>query len=216
MSLNSRRPLFRSIRRWAGICWLAFTALFIVHSFLRPFLVTGDDTAGFVAWQNVFFYGGLLAIVIWLLAVLTLWWTLGMTRWGIFAPKTWAADSLARFDNAVGYARLHDLRLVQVRRVYQRARRGTKCVVEHPDGTRQDAWFWHTSVRRGSALLVRSSNGYGPHTSHHQVMYVGSQVTGSGVVGRIPARAFRASRRRARRLRREHNKRLRETTAERG
>jgi len=74
------------------------------------------------------------------------------------------------------------LRLIQVRKVYQKATTGTKAIVVHRskgatqdtwfDGPQQDAWFYNQRVQRGSILLVRESSGWGPHNHDPNVLYV--------------------------------------------
>jgi hypothetical protein len=78
-----------------------------------------------------------------------------------------------------------------VSRVYQVAARGTKCVVEHPWGIHQDAWFWNTRPRSGRVYLVRASNYYGPHNRVANVLYISPEM-----IDTIPSAAWRAARRR--------------------
>jgi hypothetical protein len=63
---------------------------------------------------------------------------------------------------------------------------------------RQDAWFWNFNPKRGCVFMVRASIAYGPHNSNAHVMYIGSQITGAGVIGGIPTAAWKAAHRRVR------------------
>lgn len=91
-----------------------------------------------------------LAILSWIVSRIAFWWLKGPIRWGIFTPKIRRAYLLAVFDNTMRQTQIHRLRLVRVIHVYQVNRSGTKCVVEHPEGVRQDAWFWNFSPKRGT------------------------------------------------------------------
>ncbi|MGC0400340.1 type II secretory pathway pseudopilin PulG [Streptomyces sp. SAI-126] len=63
--------------------------------------------------------------------------------------------------------------LLQVTRVYQHGRRGSKAVVTWCDtGRQQDAWSWNWHVPAGAYLLVNASSGYGPHSHNPNVLYV--------------------------------------------
>ncbi|MDF1490398.1 hypothetical protein [Tessaracoccus caeni] len=83
-----------------------------------------------------------------------------------------------------------------MRRVYMRAKDGTKAIIEFPDGTQTDAWFWWRRASPGDVLLVQGETGWGPH-HHRAVFYIGSKYGGHGVAGSIPLAAWRAHRRRA-------------------
>ncbi|WP_413100178.1 hypothetical protein [Streptomyces sp. Inha503] len=62
--------------------------------------------------------------------------------------------------------------LLQVMRVYQHGRRGSKAIVTWCDtGRQQGAWFWN-HVPAGAYLLVNASSGYGPHSHNPNVLYV--------------------------------------------
>lgn len=177
---------------WISLATLALSA--IVSSLVpdlqwRTALTLVADTALLVT---------LLATLAWIIAGTALWWLKGPIRWGIFAPRVRKAYLLAVFDDAITTARNHRLHLVRVLAVYQVAQRGTKCVVEHPGGIRQDAWFWAFNPKRGCVFMVRSDTAYGPHNSNAHVMYVGTNTTGSGVVGGIPASAWKAAHKRMR------------------
>lgn len=169
---------------------------------LLPVLISVVPTAVwksslFSIWGFVFFVG-LLALLAWLAAGIASWWFKGPIRWGIFAPKVRRAHLLSVFDRALHASDKRGLHLVRVLQVYQVARKGTKCVIEHARGGTQDAWFWSFRPRRGSVLIVRSSSGYGLHTNRAHVMYVGSRNTGHGVLECIPASAWRAAIKRTR------------------
>ncbi|QHC18964.1 hypothetical protein GR131_28005 [Streptomyces sp. GF20] len=63
--------------------------------------------------------------------------------------------------------------VLQVTRVYQHGRRGSKAVVTWCDnGRQQDAWFWNWHVPAGAYLLVNASSGYGTHSHNPNVLYV--------------------------------------------
>ncbi|MFF7728815.1 hypothetical protein [Streptomyces sp. NPDC008001] len=84
--------------------------------------------------------------------------------------------------------------LLQVTRVYQRGRRGSKAVISWCDtGARQDAWFWNWHVPPGAYLLVSATSGYGPHTHNPNVLYVQPDQ----VHAWVPAQAARAAQRQA-------------------
>lgn len=87
--------------------------------------------------------------------------------------------------------------VVYVRHVYQRARTGTKAWIEFDaNGAVCDAWLWHFRARRGMALLVRASEGWG---EHHQrdTTYIGGPQQG-GIVEVLPRGTRKAVRRVAR------------------
>ncbi|MCT7355156.1 mS29 family ribosomal protein [Streptomyces sp. 15-116A] len=82
--------------------------------------------------------------------------------------------------------------LLQITRVYQRGRRGSKAVVTWCDtGRQQDAWFWNWHVPAGAYLLVNASSGYGPHSHNPNVLY----VQPGQVQAWVPAQAARAAQR---------------------
>ncbi|MFF6801966.1 hypothetical protein [Streptomyces sp. NPDC012616] len=81
---------------------------------------------------------------------------------------------------------------LQITRVYQRGRRGSKAVVTWCDsGRQQDAWFWNWHVPVGAYLLVSASSGYGPHSHNPNVLY----VQPGQVQAWVPAQAARAAQR---------------------
>lgn len=187
-------PRFRRGSFIAG--WISLL-LFAVLQLVAGFLL--DPT-----WAYALRFISLLALVLTALstfacvvASVVLWWLKGPVRWGVFAPRARKAHLLALYDEATSAVIDHNLALVRVLHVYQVARRGTKCLVEHRNGAHQDAWFWNFNPKRGCVFLVRAHSAYGPHNSNMQVMYVGSEVTGSGVVGGLPTAAWRAARKRA-------------------
>lgn len=105
------------------------------------------------------------------------------------------ADAARAVDDARMRARLNRQKIVTVRRVYQPSRRGTKVWVEDFEtGQVGDAWFWHASVRAGETLLVSCSGGWGPHHQRN-ILYVGSNYLGSGVLLRFAPSDVRAARR---------------------
>jgi len=203
--LSSQGFWFRVRQIAKRMVWIS-AGLFVVMQIIRPFVPDQGwrNTLGMLS--NTVFWVVILAIIVWVTARLAFWWLKGRLRWGIFAPETRRAHLLGIFDDAIAMVNAHELYLIRVIHVYQVARRGTKCIVEHPDGVRQDAWFWSFNPKQGCVFMVRASNAYGPHHHRYQdryksnahVMYVGSQVTGAGVVGGIPAAAWKAARKRMR------------------
>lgn len=84
--------------------------------------------------------------------------------------------------------------LLQVARVYQRGRRGSKAVVTWCDtGRQQDAWFWNWHVPAGAYLLVNASSGYGPHSHNPNVLYVQPNQVRAWVPGQAARAAQRIS-----------------------
>jgi hypothetical protein len=140
---------------------------------------------------------GVLCMVLGLVAAAVSWWAIGPPRPHKFTASGRREHFLAVYDEAVVTATLHRLLLIRVQRVYQRARRGTKAVVELPDGRLQDAWFWGSSPRTGQVLMVRSEVYWGSHNQNH-VLYVGTEGGDPGIAGEIPAAAWHAHRRRGR------------------
>ncbi|MGX2995687.1 hypothetical protein JNUCC64_15570 [Streptomyces sp. JNUCC 64] len=103
------------------------------------------------------------------------------------------ARLIAQWNNFQRRRAVGDGHLLQVTRVYQRARRGSKAVITWCDtGLRQDAWFWEWHVPPGAYLLVSATSGYGPHSRNPHVLYVHP----SQVRSWVPAQAARAARRR--------------------
>lgn len=107
-----------------------------------------------------------------------------------------------RWEEFCAAAARQNLHLLQVLRVYQVARRGTKAVVQ-PYGRveRRDAWFWWARVSPGSVVAVRESVGYGPHTNRDGVVYIGSKDGGGGVHATVDARTVKRAGRHWRRTR---------------
>ncbi len=182
----------RGCRRTVWACVAVFFGLGLVTSFMP---LEGWRSALTVV-TNVAVYLAVLAILGWFALAFMMWWLLGKLRWGVFAPRSRREHLLRIYDRELATARAHNLRLVRVVHVYQVSRRGAKCIVEHPEGVRQDAWFWSYNSKRGCVFMVRSTSGYGLHNSNLQVMHIGSGRTGHGVVGGIPTAAWRAARRR--------------------
>lgn len=86
--------------------------------------------------------------------------------------------------------------LIRVARVYQRARTGTKAIIERSDQSRQDAWFAAWYPAPGTYVVVDGNVGYGPHNGNSDVLFVDR----GGIVGSAPADAPAASRRHQARL----------------
>lgn len=184
------------IRRWAAralwVLLLLFIALFVIRTMvpaLNPFM-------------NPLIWTWLAILATWIVAIVGAWWTRGPLRWGVFTPERRRRHLLSLFDAGIHAAQEPGISLVRIRSRYQYARQGTKCVVEHVDGSFQDAWFWHTRPGSRAVLLVRGSGDRGPHSGRLNVLYVGSRTTGHGIVWSIPRSAWRAALRRARRAHR--------------
>lgn len=86
--------------------------------------------------------------------------------------------------------------LARVVRVYQRARRGSKAIIEWADKSRQDAWFYTWYPSQGSYVVIVGRVGYGPHNGDPNVVYVDQ----NGVIGSAPAETPAAWRRHRARL----------------
>ncbi|WP_420367044.1 hypothetical protein [Curtobacterium sp. L1-20] len=182
----------RHSRRAIIISAIAFGAALVASAFFTqpgPIAALVSDLA-------------LIALLVLVLATLAnwashtaLWWLLGATRWDRFRPSARRKRHLAMFDRAL-QDRAPDRALIRVVTIYQRARRGTKCIVEHPFGVTQEAWFWWYTPRQGDVYLVRCSRGWGPHSGNLDLLYVGSDTTGAGVIYRLPRPAWKAARRR--------------------
>jgi hypothetical protein len=114
---------------------------------------------------------------------------------------TWRRRRDARAYAVVGEtrdfaARLPGSEVLFVQSVYQEAWRGTKAVVYlERSGQVRDAWFWWDRVHPGQMALVQASTGYGPHTPREDVLYVGSERTGSGIHRVISKRDVKHARR---------------------
>lgn len=91
--------------------------------------------------------------------------------------------------------------VVHVTSVYQRARRGTKAMVDVEGVGSKDAWFWWSTVVPGQVLLVSAGRNWGPHSHRRDVFYVGSE---SGATGVHRVLSARTARRAARHQRRAH------------
>lgn len=84
--------------------------------------------------------------------------------------------------------------LLQMTRVYQLGRHGSKAVVTWRDTARQqDAWFWNWHVPPGAYLLVNASSGYGPHSHNPNVLYVQPGQVRAWVPGQAARAAQRVS-----------------------
>ena len=135
---------------------------------------------------------GGLAFVAWATLWGMRWWTLGPARWGWFAPRARKVHLRDVYLSAAADALDSDVWLVRVLDVTYVGPHGTRAVVEHRDGARQDAWFWHTRPRRGRVYAVQGSGG--PRASaptKNRVLYVGDEQTGPGVLYGIPTAAWR-------------------------
>ena len=108
----------------------------------------------------------------------------------LFESWGWALEAQTRAD----------VRIAHVVNSYQRARRGTKAVLEWPNGTRQDAWVEGAWFGTGCYLVVRHSfSAYGPHNRNPNVCYTGHPMMV------LPHDAPRAWQRHKNRLERQSN-----------
>ncbi|MCH9729754.1 MAG: hypothetical protein K0U84_08790 [Actinomycetia bacterium] len=101
-----------------------------------------------------------------------------------------AAHAWAEFARS---ATDHDLSMLYIENVYDRAYRGSKAVVSlYGDGpsASNDAWFWWEHVQPGSVVAVRLSKGWGSHTRRDGVLYIGNGGTTdqSGIYATFGAR----------------------------
>lgn len=191
----SERGFWAQTRRGCRRTIWACVGVFVGPSIVTVFMPLEGWRSALTVVINISVYVAVVAILGWLTSAFMMWWLLGKLRWGVFAPKTRREHLLRIYDRGLATARAHDLHMVRVVHVYQVSRRGTKCIVKHPKGVRQDAWFWSHNPKRGCVFMVRSTTGYGPHNSNMQVMYIGTGTTGHGVVGGMPAAAWKAGRR---------------------
>ena len=103
---------------------------------------------------------------------------------------SWRCEMRARAAQTAG------VEMIFVRQVYQYAQRGTKAVVAFDTtAEHRDAWFWWSRVNPGQMAAVRISTGWGPHTQRDGVVYVGSELTGSGICEVLSARDVTRARR---------------------
>lgn len=101
------------------------------------------------------------------------------------------ARAAAKWVRFAGHAAHYGLTIVHVVDVYQLARNGTKAVVTvYGDHQARDAWFWWDRVEIGTTLAVAFSSGYGPHSHRDGVIFVGGQMTGSGVYDRLSSKTL--------------------------
>lgn len=96
------------------------------------------------------------------------------------------AYRFSQIDDLVQQFSGHGVIGVKVRRVYQRARRGSKAIIVLPDGDKVDAWFWWYTPQAGSVVYVKPSVGYGEHEGLDNVHYVGTPYR-HGVIGTLRA-----------------------------
>lgn len=193
---NRARTVWLGIRRLGGLGVCVGLLLYLIAGMTT--LVARD-----AEWRETPLIIGVLAlgvaavsIVLWLVAAFVAWWLLGPRRWTVFSRRARRESLLALYDDAARVAGSSGLLLLRVRRVYQRAKRGTKAVVEYPDGRQVDAWFWWSAPASGQVLMVRGQTGSGTHHSS-SVLYIGTAAGDNGIHDSIPPAAWRAHRRRA-------------------
>jgi hypothetical protein len=182
----------RRMKQLARSAWRAFLWSLLATAVLVLLHAAGTRASGVV---GVLGDAALALSVGWFVLMLVatgiIWWRMGRARWGIFAPEARRARLAALYIDAHRQTLESGVYLVRVRRVYQVARRGTKCIVEHQNGALQDAWFWASRPRRGWVVVVRGQGAWGPHTGHLNVLYVGTAQTGNGILWRIPRAVWR-------------------------
>lgn len=86
----------------------------------------------------------------------------------LFEAWGWAIAAQAR----------QEVRIAHVVNSYQRARRGTKAVLQWwPNGARQDAWVEGAWFATGCYLILGAGqSGYGPHNRNPNVCYTGRPI----------------------------------------
>jgi hypothetical protein len=100
--------------------------------------------------------------------------------------------------------------LAEIATVYQRARRGTKAIIEWIEsGERQDTWFAHHWPAPGAIVLIRGSTGWGPHNHNPNTYYVAP----GDVLRELPARSRKAVQRHHRRQHRIERRGMPRTTS---
>jgi len=160
-----------------------------------PAFVAGAVVASFspsLSWiSELVFLLGAAAVVVRLTLNVLRWWRRGPVRWGIFAPKARRAYMRGVWRTVADEAFDRYVWVVRVVAVTSLRARGCRAIVEHPDGRRQDAWFWHVRPRRGHVYLVRATGAATGIRDQHRVMFVGSDTTGPGIIYRIPGAAWR-------------------------
>ena len=160
-----------------------------------PAFVAGAVVASFspsLSWiSELVFLLGAAAVVVRLTLNVLRWWRRGPVRWGIFAPKARRAYMRGVWRTVADEAFDRYVWVVRVVAVTSLRARGCRAIVEHPDGRRQDAWFWHVRPRRGHVYLVRATGSATGIRDQHRVMFVGSDTTGPGIIYRIPRAAWR-------------------------
>ena len=120
--------------------------------------------------------------------------------WSKLTGKKRDAEAAQRWEAFASWAAENGLTLLQIERVYQTARRGTKAHV-YKFGTtwRRDGWFWWTRVIPGSVVAVVVSQGWGPHTNKSDVLFVGGEHSGHGIEGTFDRKSLARARRHWRR-----------------
>ena len=93
------------------------------------------------------------------------------------------------------------LGMARVTGIQQDGRRGMKAWISlDPAGEIRDSFFWHVhDLSVGDVVVIRSSVGFGPHTRRDDVIFIGSERGGPGVLDRIPARTVQRAARHDRR-----------------
>lgn len=78
---------------------------------------------------------------------------------------------ITELQGLVNSARSGGGSVVRVKSIRQRARTGTKCYIEHLNGTTEAAWFRASQPSVGQILIVHGGHGNGQH-HHERVFYV--------------------------------------------
>jgi hypothetical protein len=126
-------------------------------------------------------------------ALVWTWVRLGPRRWGVLGGEERRAQLARMYRDALEDSQPDGLALLHVRRVHHATTQGSRCLVETPDGRSRDAWFWHVRPRRGAVLLVRAQAGT-PTPGALTLLNVGTDMTGSGIIRRLPRACWRIGR----------------------
>jgi hypothetical protein len=115
------------------------------------------------------------------------------------------ARAAAKWVRFAEHATNAGLTIVHVVDVYQVARSGTKALITvYGDHQARDAWFWWDRIETGATLAVTFSSGYGPHSHHDGVIFVGDQASGSGVHDRLSTNVLARAQRHQIRFKERH------------
>ncbi|MBB2890801.1 hypothetical protein [Flexivirga oryzae] len=102
------------------------------------------------------------------LPVVGVWWIVIRRR------RAHRRDAMlaAEWSHALALSQSSNASLVQVARVYQRARTGTKVHIRWANGVLQDAWLEDYAAANGAWILATGDVGYGEHNKNPRVFRV--------------------------------------------